>query len=171
MAIQEQLQQDLKSAMRGGEKQRVEVIRMVLAAIKNAQIAQVKQAYDAQAATTEDESEITVDRTTGLSEDAVLDTLKKEAKRRREAAEIYRNASRPELAEAEEAEAAIIDTYLPRQMSADELRPLVAAKLSELGTVGPSDMGKIMPVLMKEFKPLADGRMINQVVRELLSAR
>lgn len=156
--------------MRGGEKQRVEVIRMVLAAIKNAQIAQVKQAYDASAASGVDEHEIVVDRTTGLSEAAMIDTLKKEAKRRREAAELYRNANRLDLATTEEAEAAIIDGYLPRQMSADELRPLIAAKLNELGASGAGDMGKIMPVLMKEFKPLADGRVINQITRELLSA-
>ena len=167
MAIQEQLQLDLKAAMRAGEKQRVEVIRMALAAIKNAQIAQVKQAYDASAAEGGD-AEIELDRSAGLSETAVQDTLTKEVKRRREAALVYRQAQRTDLAESEEAEAAILEAYLPRQMTAEELRPLIAAKIAEVGATGQGDMGKLMPVVMKEFKGKADGRVINQVVRDLL---
>lgn len=171
MAIQEQLQQDLKNAMRAGEKQRVEVIRMAIAAMKNAQIAQVKQAYDASTAQAGADDVIELDRSAGLSDEAALDTLSKEVKRRREAAQVYRQANRPDLAESEEAEAAILETYLPRQMTAEELRPLVAAKISEIGNVGPSDMGKVMPVVMKEFKGKADGRVINQVVREILTSK
>lgn len=170
MALQEQLQNDLKQAMRAGEKRRVEVIRMTLAAIKNAQIAQLKQEYDT-AAKGDAQAEVELDRTATLNEAAVIDVLKKEAKRRRESAEIYRGANRLDLAGDEEAEAAILETYLPRQMTADELRPLVAAKIAEIGAIGPGDMGKIMPVLMQAFKGQADGRVINQVAREVLSTK
>ncbi|KAB8143993.1 glutamyl-tRNA amidotransferase [Chloroflexia bacterium SDU3-3] len=170
MALQEQLQNDLKAAMRSGDKRRVEVIRMAMAAIKNAHIAQLKQAYDASAAAATDESTIELDHT-AMSDEAALDVLKKESKRRREAAEVYRSANRADLAEAEEAEGAILDSYLPRQLTADELRPLVAEFIAGLGVASPSEMGKIMPALMKEFKTKADGRVINQVAREVLSSK
>ena len=95
----------------------------------------------------------------------------KEVKRRREAAELYRKANREDLAAAEEAEAAILGEYLPRQLTAEELRPLVAAAIAELGGAGPADMGKVMPALMQRFKGQADGRVISQVAREVLTQK
>ncbi|HWQ15728.1 MAG TPA: GatB/YqeY domain-containing protein [Roseiflexaceae bacterium] len=172
MNIQEQLQHDLKSAMRAGERTRVEVIRMALAALKNAQMAQVKAAFDA--AGGEAGGAAAQEAASGagaLSEAAMQDVLAKEVKRRREAAEAYRAGARPDLAAAEEAEAAILEAYLPRQLTPDELRPLVAAAIAELGDVGPGDMGKVMPALMQRFKGRADGRIINLVAREVLSNR
>ncbi len=130
MTIQDQLQQDLKAAMRGGDKQRVDVIRMALAALKNAQIAQVKEAYDASGGGDEAPA---IDRSLGLSETAVQDALAKEVKRRREASLVYRQANREDLAASEDAEAEILEAYLPKQMTADELRPLIAAKIAEIG--------------------------------------
>lgn len=171
MPIQEQLQQDLKTAMRAGEKQRVEVIRMTIAALKNARIAQLKQEYDAGVAAAGEDAQVELDRSGGLSDEAALDVLGKEAKRRREAALIYRQANREDLASNEEAEAVILEAYLPRQMTAEELRPLLEAKIAEVGASGPGDIGKVMPVVMKEFKGKADGRVINQVVREILGAK
>jgi hypothetical protein len=167
MNIQEQLQQDLKSAMRGGEKLRVEVIRMALAALKNAQIAQVKDAYDA----APDAGSAPLDRSAPLSETVMQETLAREVKRRRDAAEAYRNAKREDLAQSEEAEAAILEKYLPRQLTIDELRPLVAAAITELGATNMAEMGKIMPALIQQFKGRADGRLINQVAREVLSGQ
>jgi hypothetical protein len=167
MNIQEQLQQDLKSAMRNGEKLRVEVIRMTLAALKNAQIAQVKEAYDA----APDDGSTTIDRETPLSEMAMQQTVAREVKRRRDAAEVYRNAKREDLAQIEDAEAAILETYLPRQLTIDELRPLVAAAIADLGATNIAAMGKIMPALIQQFKGRADGRLINQVAREVLSGQ
>ncbi|MEN9933463.1 MAG: hypothetical protein RLZZ387_42 [Chloroflexota bacterium] len=172
MTIHEQLQQDLKAAMRAGERQRVEVIRMTLAALKNAQMAQVKAAFDAAGGEAGGAAaQEAADKAGALSETAVQDTVAKEAKRRREASEAYRKAGREDLAAGEEAEAAILEVYLPRQLSADELRPLVAAVIAELGSVGPADMGKIMPALMQRFKGQADGRVISQVAREELSRK
>ncbi len=169
MTIQEQIQQDIKTAMRGGDKQRVEVLRMAMAALKNAQIAQVKAAYDTAAA--ESGEEATVDRSAGLSEEAVQDTLTREVKRRREAAEAYRQGKREDLAAQEDAEAAILETYLPKQLTPEELRPQVAEIINELGASGPSDMGKVMPVLMQRFKGRTDGRVLSQIVRDVLSQR
>lgn len=172
MTIQDQLQQDLKAAMRAGERQRVEVIRMTLAALKNAQIAQVKAAFDAAGGEQAGEAAQQAAAQVGpLSEAAMLETVAKEAKRRREAADAYHKAKREDLATSEEAEAAILDAYLPRQLTPDELRPLVEAVIAGLGAVGPNDMSKVMPALMQALKGKADGRVINQVAREVLSQR
>jgi uncharacterized protein YqeY len=178
MNIQEQLQQDLKTAMRGREKLRVEVIRGALAALKNAQIALVEAAYDkalAAAPKVVDADgqtivpEITLDRTTPLSENVMQETLAKEVKRRRDAAELYHKGGRADLATQEQDEAAILESYLPRQLNADELRPLMETAIKELGASSIADMGKVMPALMQQFKGRADGRVISQLTREILS--
>lgn len=168
MNIQEQLQQDLKAAMRAGEKLRVDVIRMTLSALKNAEMALVKSAYDAAPdASDTDQPPIAV----ALNETAMQETVAKEAKRRREAAEIYRKAGREDLAGQEDAEAAILDAYLPRQLTADELRPQLAAAIAELGASSAADMGKVMPALIQQFKGRADGRLISQLAREILQGK
>jgi uncharacterized protein YqeY len=169
MNIQEQLQQDLKAAMRGGDKARVEVIRMALAALKNAQIALVKDAFDAAGGVEAAEGGATIDRTAALSDTAMQETLAKEVKRRRDAAEMYHKGGREDLAAAEEAEAAILEAYLPRQLTPDELRPQLEAAIQELGGGGMAAMSKVMPALMQRFKGQADGRVISQLAREILS--
>ncbi|HEX5688438.1 MAG TPA: GatB/YqeY domain-containing protein, partial [Roseiflexaceae bacterium] len=87
----------------------------------------------------------------------------------RDAAEMYRKASREDLAAQEDSEVAILEQYLPRQMTADELRPQLAGVIEELGASSIADMGKIMPVLMQRFKGQADGRVISQLAREILT--
>jgi uncharacterized protein YqeY len=170
MNLQEQLQNDLKTAMRAGDKLRVDVIRMSINAIKNAQMAMVKDAFDAASEASEDASDtVTIDRGQALSDQAMQDVLNKEVRKRRESADLFRKGKREDLAEREDAEALILEEYLPRLMSADELRPLIAKVIAELGVNSSSGMGKIMPVVMGQFKGRADGRVINQVVREILS--
>ena len=175
MTIQEQLQQDLKAAMRAGEKQRVDVIRMALAALKNAQMAMVKQAFDAasppEAAGADQEHSVTIDRNMALSEAAMQETLSKEVKRRRDAAELYHKGGREDLAQQEEAEAVILESYLPRQLTLEELRPLLATAIADLGAASVADMGKVMPALMQQFKGRADGRVISQLAREILTGK
>jgi uncharacterized protein YqeY len=166
MNIQEQLRQDLKTAMRGGQKDRVQVIRMALAALQNAQIALVKEAFDAAGG---EAAGATVDRTAPLSDSAMQETLTKEVKRRRDAAEIYRKGGREDLATAEDDEVTILETYLPRQLTAEELRPQVADAIRELGGGGIANMSKVMPGLMQRFKGQADGRVLSQLAREILS--
>ncbi|HEX9441410.1 MAG TPA: GatB/YqeY domain-containing protein, partial [Roseiflexaceae bacterium] len=163
------LQQDLKTAMRAGERQRVEVIRMALAALKNAQMAQVKQAFDAAGGEAAAVAGATIDHNMALGETAMQETLAKEVKRRHDAAELYRKGGREDLAAAEQAEAAILETYLPRQLTAEDLRPLLAEAIGALGASSAADMGKVMPALMQQFKGRADGRLISQLAREILS--
>ncbi len=165
MTLQDQLKNDMKDAMRGREELRLGVIRMALAALQQAQMGKVKAEFDRVG----EEGAADVDRTAALSETEMQAVVAKEIKRRREAAELYLKANRHELAAQEEAEAGILAGYLPAQLSAEELRPLVAAVIAELGVRGPADQSKLMPVLMQRLKDRAEGRTINQVARELLA--
>lgn len=170
MAILEQLQNDLKAALKSGDRLRVETIRMAIDALKKAQMAQVKAAFDAAGGESADAAALAeIDRHAILTEAAEQEVLTKEVKRRREAAELYRKGGRTDLAEKEEAEAAILQAYLPQQLSEEELRPLVKAIIDEIGAAGPADMGRVMPVLMQRLKGRADGRLISQMARDLLS--
>ncbi|MFD3163595.1 GatB/YqeY domain-containing protein [Herpetosiphon sp. NSE202] len=148
MSIQQQLQEDMKNAMRNKEQQRLDTIRMMLASLKNAQI----------------------DLRRELDEVEAVGVIQKEAKRRRDAMAEYNKANRPDLAASEEVELAMIEAYLPTMLSADELRPAIAAIIAELGATSIADLSKVMPAAMQRFKGKAEGRVINEVVRSLLSA-
>ncbi|GAA5531336.1 GatB/YqeY domain-containing protein [Herpetosiphon gulosus] len=148
MSIQHQLQEDMKQAMRNKEQQRLDTIRMMLASLKNAQI----------------------DLRRDLEEVEAVGVIQKEAKRRRDAMAEYTKANRPDLAASEEVELGMIEAYLPTMLSADQLRPEIAAIISELGATSIADLSKVMPVAMQRFKGKAEGRVINEVVRSLLSA-
>jgi uncharacterized protein len=181
MTISERLTADLKAAMRAGEKDRVETIRTARAALQSAQLAAAKEKYDAEARRIEaqyaDDSAareaalaaVSADPHAPLSQEAQEAVLSKEIKRRHEAAEMYHKGGRPELAAREEAEIAVLQPYLPRMLSPEELRPEVAALMAELGLSGPAAMGKLMPVLIERFKGRAESRTLSQVARELLS--
>lgn len=147
MSLKEQLNQDMKTAMKGKQTERLSTIRQLRSAIKNKEI-ELRQELD---------------DTTIL---AVISTL---VKQRRESAELYRNNDRPELADKEEAELAVLQGYLPAQLSEDELRLLVAEVIAETGAASIKDIGKVMPVVMTKTKGSAEGRMVNQIVRELLT--
>jgi uncharacterized protein len=179
--IQEQLTADLKTAMKAGDKARVEAIRTARAALQSAQLEAAKQRYDTAARAIEAEhandsaareaalAAISADAHEPLDAAAQAAVISKEIKRRRESAEMYHKGNRPELAAKEEAEVAILEAYLPKMLTADELRPAVAALIAELGLSGPAAMNKLMPALMERFKGQAEGRTLNQLARELLS--
>jgi uncharacterized protein YqeY len=181
MSIGERLMADLKEAMKAGDKARVEAIRGARAALQSARIEAAKQKYDAAARAIEAQhagdpaardaalAAISADSHAELDQAAEESVLAKEVKRRHEAAEMYRKGGRPELAANEEAEITVLQAYLPTMLSADELRPEVAAVISELGLSGPAAMGKLMPALIERFKGRADSRTLSAVARELLS--
>lgn len=104
-----------------------------------------------------------------LSDDAALKILTKMMKQRRESATIYMEQNRPELAENELAEAAVIEQYLPKQLTEEELIAELTAIIAEVGAAGPQDMGKVMGVASKKLAGRADGRAISTQVKELLS--
>ena len=148
MALSQQLQTDLTAAMKTRDTARMSTLRMVLAAVKNQRVA-AGQAGEP-------------------SDEQVLDLLAKEAKKRSEAAEAYRGAGRDELADKEEAELTIIRTYLPAQMTDDELSTIVDEAVTSTGASGPGDLGAVMSAVMPRVKGRADGKRVNAAVRARL---
>ncbi|QJW48611.1 GatB/YqeY domain-containing protein [bacterium BFN5] len=149
MSLKDKLTEDMKQAMKDKEagKLRLSVIRMVRATIKNVEI----------------------DRKKELAEEEVLDVLAKEVKMRRDAMEEFTKGNRLDLAQQLEQEIAILMQYLPQQLSESEVRVLVTEAVAEAQATAPKDMGKVMAVLMPKVKGRADGKLVNTIVREMLS--
>ena len=146
--LKQKLMDDLKQAMRGGDKVRRSVIRLVMAAIRNAEI----------------------DRQAALDDTDVLGIIAKEVRQRHESIEAFRQGNRQDLVAQEEAELAILQGYLPQQMTREEIMTEARRIIEEVGAQGPADKGKVMPKLMAHLKGRADGREINAVVTELLAS-
>lgn len=179
MGLSEQLQQDLKDAMRAKEEPRLTTIRSLRAAIKSEADAKRSRELDAAIKRHAQErgialSEARIDdlpqlpEVAPLSEAEMQQIVGREVKKRQDAIDAYRKAGREEAAAAEEAEIAVLRAYLPQQMSADELRPLIQDVIREVGATSKADLKKVMPVVMSRYKERADGRMLNQLVQELL---
>ncbi len=145
-ALKQKLFDDLKKALRSGDKLRCSVIRMVMSSIRNDEIA--KQAE--------------------LEEADVLGVIAKEARQRKESIEAFKQGNRQDLVTQEEAELAILNEYLPKQMSRDEIKAAAAKVIAEVGAQGVRDKGKVMGKLVPQLKGKADGREINEIVTELL---
>ena len=148
MTFIERLNDDLRQAMKQKDDKRRSTLRMVLASIKNTEIAKQKQLDDAD----------------------VLSVLAKEAKQRRESIESFKQGNRPDLAAGEEEELAIITEYLPSQLTRDELVDMVKKAIAETGATGPRDKGKVMSMLVPQTKGRAEGKDVSDIVTELLSA-
>ena len=146
MHPKEQIQADLKEAMRAGDTRRREALRLLMAAFK----------------------QVEVDRRVELSVDDALTILMNEAKKRREAIAEMTAAGRTDLAAQEQYELDLIESYLPRQLSRAELEPIVREAIAEVGATTPKDMGQVMKVVMARVKGQADGKLVNSIVRDLL---
>ncbi len=147
----QQLESDMKDAMRSKDRVRLQTIRLVRAAIKQIEIDS---------------------RTAGVSEvtdEDAVSVLQKQAKQRRDSITQFRNAGRDDLADTELAELAIIESYLPEQLSEDKIRSTVEAVIAGTGANSMKDMGKVMGPAMNELKGRADGGIVQRIVRELLS--
>ena len=142
VSVIDQVRGDMTSAMKAGEKDRVGALRLVLSELQKAQ------------------KEGSADE---------LAVLRRERKRRLEAAEQFRGGGRPELAEQEEAEAKIIEGYLPAELDDSELDAIVASAIAETGASEPKDMGQVMKVVMAKSGGRADGKRASARVREALS--
>jgi len=146
--LKQKLTEDLKQAMRGGDKVRRSVIRLVMAAVKNAEIA----------------------RRAALDDTDILGIIAKEVRQHQESIEAFRLGNRQDLVTQEEMELAVLREYLPQQMSREEIIAAARQVIEEVGAQGLGDKGKVMPKLIAELKGRADGREINAVVTELLGS-
>ena len=146
--LKQKLTDDLRQALRGRDKVRCSVIRLVMAAIKNAEIA----------------------RQATLNDTDILGVIAKDVRQHQESIDAFRQGNRQDLVAQEEAEMAVLKEYLPQQMTREEIIAAARQVIAEVGARGPGDKGKVMPKLIAQLKGRADGREINAVVTELLSS-
>lgn len=149
MSLKEQLAEDMKAAMKAKEagKQQLSVIRMVRAAIR----------------------QIEIDGKKELDDNGVIDIISKEVKMRNDSIEEFKKGDRQDLVAQNEAEIAVLMTYLPQQLSEDEVRSLVKDAVAASGASSQKEMGKVMGLLMPKVKGRADGKLVNTLVREMLN--
>jgi uncharacterized protein YqeY len=147
MNMKAQLTEDMKIAMKAGEKDRLAVIRSINAAIKQRE----------------------VDERIEITDAIVLAVLEKMVKQRKDSLSQFEAANREDLAAVERYELGVIQTYLPAQMTADELEAAVAASIAEAGATGPQDMGKVMAVLKPKVAGRADMGVLSGLVKRKLS--
>ncbi|KGK88772.1 aspartyl-tRNA amidotransferase [Desulfosporosinus sp. HMP52] len=150
MTLKDRLIEDMKVAMRAKEegKVRLSVIRMARAAIKNAEI----------------------DKKIEFNDEQVIEVLAREMKLRRDALEVFGQANRPDQVKALGEEIAVLMDYLPQQLSEGDIRQLVNETVTTLGAQSLKDLGKVMGAVTPKTKGRADGKLVNQIVREILGA-
>lgn len=151
MALKEQLQNDMKAALLGGDRFVGDTLRNLKAAILNEEVAQNR-------------------RNEGISDGEIEVIIAREVKKRNESIALYEQNGRPELAEEERKEAAVLATYLPQQLSEDEIRQLAKAVIEGLENVGPSMMGQVIGGVKAKAGTSADGATVARVVKELLNS-
>jgi uncharacterized protein len=149
MTIKTQLNDSMKDAMKTGDEVRKRTVRMVLAAVKQAE----------------------VDKRIELDDMAVMNLIQKEVKNRRESLEEAKKADRADLIEANEAEIKVLEVFLPKSMPEDELKAIVQAAIAETGASTPADMGKVMKTVMGKVAGRAPNDKISAAVRELLQPK
>lgn len=150
MTLKDRLVEDMKAAMKAKEegKVRLSVIRMARAAIKNAEI----------------------DKKIEFNDEQVIEVLAREVKLRRDALEVFGQADRPDQVKALEEELTVLMDYLPQQLSEGDIRQLVQETVTALGAQSLKDLGKVMGAVTPKTKGRADGKLVNQIVREILGA-
>jgi uncharacterized protein YqeY len=147
VSLTDQLQADMKDAMRSGDTERRDTLRMVISAAQRA----------------------AKDKREALSDEEALAVVTKEVKMRRESIEAYRSAGRDDLADQEQAEIDILAPYLPEQLGEAEVRAFVTEAIATTGASSPSDMGRVMGQLMPKVKGRADGKLVSSIVNAELA--
>jgi hypothetical protein len=146
VSIKEKLRADLVTAMKARDELKVSTLRLVSSSIKNREIDERKE----------------------LDDEGVLAVLTTAAKQRRESIDQYEKGGRQDLADKEKAELDIIQEYLPQQLSKEEVAAFIKEAIAETGAAGAKDMGKVMKALMPKVKGKADGKLVNELVKEIL---
>jgi uncharacterized protein YqeY len=150
--IKDKLMDDLKGSMKSGDKLRTDCLRMLRSKVLEREVAlRPKKGADY-----------------ALEDDEALQVISTYAKQRKDSIESYRQGGREDLAAKEEAELQIIEEYLPKQMSAEELRPIIEEVIAESGASSPRDMGQVMKGVLARVRGAADGKLVSQIVREKL---
>lgn len=142
------LQEDLKAAMRAGDTTARDTIRYTMSSLKNARI----------------------DKGDALTPQESVAVLQRDAKRRQESIDQFRDAGRTDLVEKEEAQLAVLKQYMPAELSVDEVAAIVAEAIAETGASSPKDLGKLMPILIQRAAGRADGKRLNEAARAALSS-
>lgn len=150
--LKQKLEEDVKQALKAGETLKVSVLRMTLAAIANREIELLKKEI-------------------GLSDEEVIEALKYEFKKRKDSSQEFIRGGRPELAQKENAEAEIIQAYLPAELSDSELERIVEESIREVAAKGPADFGMVMKAAMAVLKGKASGERVSGAVRHALSPK
>ncbi|MBI4848134.1 MAG: GatB/YqeY domain-containing protein [Nitrospirae bacterium] len=148
MPLSEKIASDYKDALKSGDKDKVSILRMIKAAIKNREI----------------------DKGGPLDDDEISGILRTFVKRANESIEQFSKAGRTDIADKERSELVIIQDYLPKQLGEDEIKTIVKDAIAETGAAGAKDMGKVMKAVMAKTKGQADGKLVNNLVKELLGA-
>ncbi len=148
MSLSERIQQELVRAMRAQDKERLSALRMIRAALQNREI----------------------EKRAALSDAEVIETLSSLVKKARESIEQFRLGGRTDLVTKEENELQIILSFLPKQMEEAEIREHIRSVISELGAEGPKDLGLVMKSAMSHLKGRADGKLVQQLAREILAS-
>ncbi len=149
MTLKETIESDIKKAMLAKDKDRLRALRAIKASIL---LAETEKGADGE-----------------LSQEKEISILTKAAKQRRESADIFTQQGRPELAKAEVDELKVIEEYLPKQLTEEEVKVILAKIIEQVGASTPKDMGKVMGVASKELAGKADGKMISTIVKKLLT--
>ncbi|WP_027390508.1 GatB/YqeY domain-containing protein [Chrysiogenes arsenatis] len=149
MDIKEQINSDIKDAMKAREKETVETLRFLMAALKDFEVNNQK-------------------REVGISDEEAIAVIQSSAKKRRDSIEQFLAAGRDDLVEKERSGLAIISRYLPKQMDEEEVRAIVQTAVAQCGATGAKDMGAVMKILMPQVKGKADGGLVNRIVKEVL---
>ncbi len=147
MGLFQKLQEEMKSSLKSGDKERLSVIRMLISEIKKAQI----------------------DAKRELTDEEIIKILQKYAKQRKESIKQYREAGREDLAQKEEAELKVVSEFLPEALSEEEIEKIVEETIREVGASSIKDMGKVMKSVMEKVKGRADGSIVSKIVKEKLS--
>ncbi|MDH4027472.1 MAG: GatB/YqeY domain-containing protein [Nitrospirota bacterium] len=148
MSLAERIAEDLKTALKSRDAGRTSILRMIKSAVKNKEI----------------------DKMAPLSDEEVLALLRTFVKRAGESIEQFSKAGRQELVEKEKAELAVIQQYLPKQLSEEDVRKIIGDVITETGASGPRDMGSVMKAVMAKTRGQADGKLVNNLVKEMLEA-
>jgi uncharacterized protein len=162
MSLKDRINEDLRAALRAGDELRKTTLRGLLSAVRSAEDTAVKTKLGGKVA--EDAQRMVVD----LGDEEVVQVIRRQMKQRQDSIEQFEKAGRTDLVEKERGESAILESYLPQQMSRDQIIEEARAVIAETGASGPGDKGKVMGPLMKRLQGKADGREINAVVTELL---